>query len=63
MKFRVVRLLPDAVVHLDDLDVADLELDDVLGRLLRERRREELQRSVEPERGTGRRCRDHKPTS
>ena len=30
MNFSVVRLLPDAVVHLDDLDVADLEFDDVL---------------------------------
>ena len=49
---RIVRLLPDAVVHLDDLDVADLELDDALGRLLRERRREELQRPVEPESGS-----------
>ena len=53
-KPRIVRLLPDAVVHLDDFDVADLEFDDALvhqGRLLRERGREELQRPVEPEGG------------
>ncbi len=29
MKPRVVCLLPDAVVHLDDFDIADLEFDDV----------------------------------
>ncbi len=59
----VVRFLPDAVVHLDHLDIADLELGDVLGRLLRKGRREELQWSVEPERGTGRRRRDHEATT
>ena len=63
-KLRIVRSLPDAVVHLDDLDVADLEFDDALVQqlrigLLRKRRTEELQRTIEAENGAGRRRRNY----
>ena len=60
----VVRLLPDAVVHLDDLDVADLEFDDLgPGRLLADRLADELERPVQAEGGSGR-CRgNHEPTA
>jgi hypothetical protein len=61
-KAGIVSSFVDAVVHLDDFDVADLEFDDIARRFLRERRGEKLQRSVEAERGSRCRSRNHKPT-
>jgi hypothetical protein len=63
-KVRIVRLLPEAVVHLNDFDVADLEFDDALVHqlrigLLREGRGDKFERTVEAEHRTRSRRRDH----
>jgi hypothetical protein len=67
-KVGIVRLFPEAVVHLNDFDVANLEFDDALVHqlgvgFLRKGGPDKLKRAVQSKHGRRGRRRNHKPAA